>query len=126
MSNLLLEEISHAATELSKGNKVKGWRPYKRRGKSLEAFFNKRVGWVVKCPVLILDQRTPLFVRVPTIRLNCDWVAQPIVIKNDLKVACERIRKQLVSYKGIHPDLHCGNVGWVKIAGELVPRLFDW
>ena len=120
--SILLSALVQAVNELSKGNEVRGWHAYKRRGKPLQAFFNKKLGWVVKCPVLILDQRTPLFVRVPTIRLNCDWVAQPIVIKNDLKVACERIRKQLVSYKGIHPDLHCGNVGW----HENTAVMFDW
>ena len=122
MSKQLLEEISQAAIELSKGNKVKGWHAYKRRGKPLKAYYNKQVGWVVKCPVLILDQRTPLAVRVPTIRLDGEWVAQPIVQKNDLKAAYERIKDRLKPFDWIHPDLHVGNVGWFR--GEAV--MFDW
>lgn len=122
MSTQLLEEINQAADELSKGNKVKGWSAYKRRGKPLEAYFNKRIGWVVKCPVFIMDHRTPLGVRVPTIRLDNDWVAQPIVQKNNLKTAYTAIKEQLKPFNWIHPDLHCGNVGWYNNQAVM----FDW
>lgn len=88
----------------------------------MEAFFNKRLGWVVKKPVFIMDHRTPLCVRVPTIRLDNDWVAQPIVSKVDLKWAVETIRTTLSEFKGIHADLHVGNVGWHNNQAVM----FDW
>jgi hypothetical protein len=122
MQKQLLEELNQIAIELSKGNRVKGWCAYKRHGKPLSAFYNKRIGWVVKCPVLILDQRTPLGVRVPTICLNMNWVAQPIVQKIDLKKAMIIIKTKLLGFEGIYPDLHTGNVGWYK--GNAV--MFDW
>ena len=122
MSITLLEEINQAVNELSKGNKVRGWRAYTRLGKPLESFYNERLGWVIKRPVFILEPRTPLAVRVPTICLRDNWVAQPIVEKTDLKKALITIQIKLMGHKGIHSDLHCGNIGWYK--NEAL--MFDW
>jgi hypothetical protein len=122
MSKQFLEELIQAANELSKGNKVKGWRPYMRRQAPLQAYYNKRLGWVVKHPVFIMDHRTPLGVRVSTIALDNGWVAQPIVQKIRLKEAYNAIKWKLLRFGHIHPDLHVGNIGWFR--DEAV--MFDW
>jgi hypothetical protein len=112
---------------MAAGKPCVGWHAYKRHNKNLNAFYHEGMNVVVKKPVLILDPRTPMTLRVPTIRLDDEWVAQPIVKKTKLKLAYNRLRKQLLSYKGIHPDLHVNNVGWYEISpNKWVPRLFDW
>lgn len=82
------------------------------------------MGVVVKKPNFILDDRTPLTVRVPTIDLKNGWVIQPFVKKVRLKEACDQIREKLNGCydKGIFPDLHTGNVGWLNDE----PKMFDW
>jgi hypothetical protein len=122
MSKQTFFEICDAAIELSKGKKVRGWRPYLRSGKPLESYFNKRIGWVIKRPAYTQQPLTPPSVRVPTIELEDGWVAQPIVRKVDLKKAVIVIRTKLIDFKGTYPDLHWGNVGWHK--GKAV--MFDW
>lgn len=93
-----------------------------RLGKKLNAFYNEKIGLVVKKPMLILDPRTPRSVRVPTICLDSEWIVQPIVKKVRLKIAYNQINKELAKYRGIHPDLHCGNIGWYEDKAVM----FDW
>lgn len=74
---------------------------------------------IVKSPNFILNPRTPLKVRVPTINLGDNWFVQPVVKKVNTKLAVELIREQL---NGVFCDLHRWNVGWYD--GK--PVLFDW
>lgn len=92
--------------------------------RKLQAYHNKKMGVVVKKPNFILDHRTPMDVRVPTLDLKNGWVIQPFVKKVRLKEACEQIRVKLNGCynDGIFPDLHTGNVGWL---GD-EPKMFDW
>ena len=114
------------AKQLCKGNKVKGWQTYVRtynyKPTKLNAFCNKKLGLVIKQPTFILDDKTPDHVRVPTIKLDDGWVVQPIVKKVNLKLACDKLKEQLVNYKTGYPDIHCGNAGWHRGS----PVLFDW
>ena len=89
------------------------------------AYHCKKLGVVVKHPKFILDPRTPLCVRVPTIRLDKYWVAQPVVEKRDLWMAVAIIERRMKPYRkyGIHPDIHTQNVGWWR---GVRPVLFDW
>ena len=82
------------------------------------------MGVVVKKQNFILDERTPMEVRVPTTKLKNGWVVQPLLKKVRLKEACEQIREKLNGCydKGIFPDLHTGNVGWLNDE----PKMFDW
>jgi hypothetical protein len=56
------------------------------------------------------------------------WVCQPILEKKWLKTALIALEKQLQPYlkRGIVPDMHVGNVGWLRENGKMVPKLFDW
>ena len=80
----------------------------------------KDLGLVVKIPNFILNERTPLKVRVPTIRIDQDFVVQPYVEKVKTKEAYLAILKKLKRDVGY--DLHRGNVGWYN--GK--PVMFDW
>ena len=80
----------------------------------------KKGNVIIKAPNFILNQNTPLQVRVPTIKLDYQWVAQPVVKKVNTKLAMELISKQLRKNHGC--DLHRWNVGWYD--GE--PVMFDW
>lgn len=92
--------------------------------RKLQAYHNKKMGVVVKKQNFILDNRTPMNVRVPTLELKNGWVIQPFVKKVRLKEACDVLRVKLTdSYaNGVFPDLHTGNVGWLGTE----PYLFDW
>lgn len=109
---------------LASGVKIKGWKKFKSSTRSMDAFYNEDVGIVLKNPRFILEPRTPLFLRAPTIKLGDGWVVQPFARKTQLKAAVEAIREQLRPYlaKGIFPDLHVGNVGWINNKA----MLFDW
>lgn len=106
------------------GQHVKGWGAFKSTYRGVTAYYNKKLGIVVKVPHFILEPRTPLFLRVPTIKLDDEWVAQPLLRKTDLRRALTMLRKSLKPYldKGIFPDIHAQNVGWYN--GK--PLLFDW
>jgi hypothetical protein len=107
------------------GKKVRGWRTYKRSGKNLDAYYNKKLGVVIKFQYFILDSRTPNKFKVPTFKLDNDgYVVQPIVEKKNLALAVSKLRTKIKPHlkRGIFPDLHVGNVGWYK--GK--PLMFDW
>jgi len=109
---------------MDSGAQVKGWKQFKSTTREMSAFYNKSLGVVVKKPKFILEHRTPLFLRVPTVNLGDGWVAQPLVRKTDLRAALKALRASLKPYLalGFWPDLHKGNVGWY---GKK-PVLFDW
>lgn len=109
---------------LHAGKKVRGWHTYKRSGKNLDAYYNKKLGVVIKFQNFILDSRTPNKFKVPTYKLDEHYVVQPIVVKKNLALAVSKLRAKLKPHlkRGIFPDLHVGNVGWYK--GK--PLMFDW
>jgi hypothetical protein len=109
---------------LLSGESVKGWRRFKSKTRELDAYYNKKLGVVIKKPVFILEHRTPNKFRVPTFELKDDYILQPLVSKKNLGDALVKLRKDMKPYinKGIFPDLHKGNVGWHK--GK--PVMFDW
>lgn len=88
----------------------------------MDAFYHNGLGVVLKCPRFIMEPRTPLILRVPTINLGDGWVVQPIALKTNLKEAVTQIQKKLKKFNGIVPDIHVGNVGWFD--GKAL--LFDW
>lgn len=104
------------------GDGVDGWIRFKSSYRKMDAFYNKRYGTVVKRPKFIMDKRTPLYLRVPTINLGDGWVLQPIVKKTNLKKAVKEIKSALKKHSNINPDIHVGNVGWY----EGKPLMFDW
>ena len=112
------------AERLENGAKVNGWKRYKSTYRKMDAFYHEGLGVVLKNPKFIMEPRTPLNLRVPTIKLGDGWVVQPIAVKTNLKAAVEQIRNQLKPHlaRGISPDIHNGNVGWVD--GK--PLMFDW
>ena len=116
--------LFQTAERLADGGKVKGWKRYKSTYRQMDAFYHEGLGVVLKRPRFIMEPRTPLILRVPTISLGDGWVVQPIAVKTNLKAAVEQIRKQIKPHlaRGIFPDIHAGNVGWVD--GK--PLLFDW
>jgi len=109
---------------LSSGESVKDWKRFKSKSRSLEAFYNKKLGLVIKKPVFILESRTPVKFRVPTYQLKNNYIVQPLVSRKNLGLAVRKLRNQLKPYlkRGIFPDLHTGNVGWYKNK----PLMFDW
>ncbi len=115
-------ELNRVIDDLLVGKQVKGWKKYASRYRNLDAFYNKKVGLVVKLPACIIEHRTPEELRIPTTNLGDGWVSQPIALKTNLRAACEAIRKKLKNHPGIFPDVHTGNVGWYN--GK--PVLFDW
>ena len=109
---------------LHTGRRVRGWDTFKRRGKPLDAYYNKKLGVVIKNQNFVLDAKTPRKFRVPTYYLDQDYLIQPLVEKKNLALAVSKLRSKLKPYlkRGIFPDLHVGNVGWYK--GK--PLMFDW
>lgn len=99
-----------------------GWQQFKSTYRQMDAFYNKRLGVVLKRPRFIMESRTPRHLRVPTINLGDGWVLQPLVKKTRLKEAVRQIRTELNNYPKIKPDIHVGNVGWFD--GK--PLMFDW
>lgn len=116
--------LMESAEKLSLGGELKGWKRFKSKCRKMNAFYHDGMGVVLKKPAFILEHRTPLFLRVPTLKLGGGWVIQPLAVKKDLKLAVDSIRKELRPYiaRGIFPDIHKGNVGWVD--GK--PLMFDW
>jgi hypothetical protein len=116
--------LGESAKMLASGKKVKGWRRFNSKSRKLNAFYNSSLGVVLKKPVFIMDHRTPLALRAPTVYLKDDWVVQPILKRNDLNEALAIIQGQLVPHlaRGIFPDIHRGNIGWL---GKQ-PLMFDW
>lgn len=111
--------------QLATCGKLRGWKKYTSTyRKGMLAFYNPTLGIVLKRPKCILDTKTPLDVRVPTVELGDGWVVQPIVKKVYLRIAVDILRKRMANaYRnGVFPDLHCQNVGWYK--GK--PVMFDW
>jgi hypothetical protein len=108
---------------LADDKNVDGWNRFNSKYRKMDAFYNKTYGMVVKRPNFIMDKRTPLKLRVPTVNLGNGWVLQPLVKKTNLKQAVDQIKMQLKNnYPNINPDLHVGNVGWY----EGKPLMFDW
>ena len=92
-----------------------------RMSKRVPAYRNKKLGLVIKRSNFILNPRTPLKVRVPSITLDqFDWVVQPYCERVKLDVAVQLIKKELSERH--NSDLHPGNVGWYKKK----PVMFDW
>jgi hypothetical protein len=116
--------LFHTAKKLAGGNKMNGWKRFKSTYREMDAFYHDGLGIVLKKPAYIMEHRTPLFLRVPTIKLGDGWVVQPFAKKTNLKIAVNKIQKQLEPYlaRGIFPDIHKGNVGWVNDK----PLMFDW
>lgn len=109
-------------TAFEKYQSAPTWKRYKSKTRKVNAYYNKKLGLVVKKFAFILDDDTPKSLRVPTFDLGNGWVLQPMVKKNNLKAAKEQISKKLKKYPKIGPDLHTGNVGWYN--GK--PLMFDW
>lgn len=123
LSNFQRQYYNSIPKILEYGENVVGWSRFKSKYRRMDAFYNKTYGMVVKRPKFIMDQRTPLKLRVPTINLGDGWVLQPLVKKTNLKQAVDQIKLQLKSkYPNINPDLHTENVGWY----EGKPLMFDW
>lgn len=109
---------------LAAGENVRGWRRFKSTSRKLNAYYNEKLGVVIKKPVFILEHRTPMKFRVPTYELKDDYIVQPLVSKKDLGGALLKLREDMKPYlkRGIFPDLHRGNIGWYQ--GK--PLMFDW
>lgn len=109
---------------LDAGIKVRGFVQVKSTYRNINAFYNHKLGIIVKHPACILEPRIPSYLKAPTINLRDGWVVQPILKKTRLKLAVKRLEKQLKPYRkqGMTPDLHTGNVGWYKNK----PLMFDW
>lgn len=124
MDNSVKQYLYRCAKNLENGIRLKGWKKFKSNVREMEAYYNKKLNIVLKNPRFIMENRTPLIIRVPTIKLADGWVVQPFVSKTNLKMAVEAIRKDLEPYlkRGIFPDIHVGNVGWYN--GKAV--MFDW
>lgn len=116
--------LLYKAEMLDAGTPLKGWKKFKSTARDMSAFYNTECGIVVKKPKFILEHRTPLFLRVPTVDLGDGWVAQPLVRKTNLRAALIALRASLKPHlaRGVFPDLHRGNVGWY----ENKPVMFDW
>jgi hypothetical protein len=123
-SKAVLLDYNDVLDLLHAGERVKGWGTFKRRGNHLDAYYNKKLGVVIKHQNFILDEKTPRKFRVPTYSLDQEYVIQPIVEKKNLALAVSILREKIKPYlkRGIFPDLHVGNVGWYK--GK--PLMFDW
>ena len=123
-SNFALWYYNDVLDLLHAGKKVRGWGTFKRRGNHLDAYYNKKLGVVIKHQNFILDGRTPNKFKVPTYSLDQEYVIQPLVEKKNLGLAVSKLRAKLKPYlkRGIFPDLHVGNVGWYKNK----PLMFDW
>lgn len=116
--------LLYKADLLDSGTQLKGWKRFKSTYREMSAFYNTKDGIVLKKPKFILDHRTPVSLRVPTVKLGDGWVAQPLVRKTDLGKALKTLKEDLRPYlkKGIFPDIHRGNVGWYE--GKAL--MFDW
>lgn len=93
---------------------------FRRISERVPVYSSRSRGIVLKRGHFILDV-PPSSVRVPTRKVaNTDWTIQPIVARVFLRDAVRVIRSKLP--KGVFPDLHTGNVGWLN--GRAV--MFDW
>ncbi len=117
--------LSEIADELDKECGPKRLGDFVRICKRSYVYRNRKIGIVLKAPSFIMTPNTPLRVRIPTIKINSDWVAQPIAVRSRAAEAVIALQYKLVNVNP-YPDLHKDNVGWIKVEGKLVPRLFDW
>jgi hypothetical protein len=111
-----LRGVIELIEELDQPQCVNGWWKICKRG---PVYLHKGDGIIIKRPNFILNSKTPLKVRVPTIKLTAEWVTQPEVFKYDTDLAVKIIKQQLGK---VFCDLHKYNVGWYR--GE--PVMFDW
>jgi hypothetical protein len=128
LSRLERKHLLLCARDLEQDIALPKWHRYTSKRRKMLCFYNKEMGVVVKKPALVLERRTPMLLRAPTIDLGEGWVCQPILEKKRLKMALIALEKQLQPYikRGIVPDIHVGNVGWMCEKGKMVPKLFDW
>jgi hypothetical protein len=128
LSRLECKHLLLCARDLEAGMTLPKWHRYISKRRKMLCFYNKEMGVVVKKPAFVLEHRTPRLLRAPTINLGEGWVCQPILEKKRLKMALIALEKQLQPYikRGIVPDIHVGNVGWLCENGKMVPKLFDW
>lgn len=124
LSSLERKHLLLCARDLSDDMKLPKWHRYISKRRTMLCFYNKEMGLVVKKPAFILEHRLPLVFRAPTINLGDGWVCQPILEKKRLKLAFNKLHKDLKPYikRGIYPDIHLGNIGWYNNK----PLLFDW
>ena len=124
LSSLERKHLRLCARDLSDNMQLPKWYRYISRRRKMLCFYNKEIGLVIKKPAFILEHRTPLVFRAPTIDLGDGWVCQPILEKKRLKLAFNKLHKDLKPYikRGIYPDIHLGNIGWYNKK----PLLFDW
>ena len=124
LSSLERKHLRLCARDLSDNMQLPKWYRYISRRRKMLCFYNKEIGLVIKKPAFILEHRTPLVFRAPTIDLGDGWVCQPILEKKMLKLAFNKLHKDLKPYnkRGIYPDMHLGNIGWYNKK----PLLFDW
>jgi hypothetical protein len=124
LSSLERKHLLLCARDLSDDIQLPKWYRYISKRRKMLCFYNKEMGVVLKKPAFILEHRTPLVFRAPTIDLGYGWVCQPILEKKRLKLAYNRLLKDLKPYikRGIYPDIHIGNIGWYNNK----PLFFDW
>jgi hypothetical protein len=124
----IIQSLNDATLLFEKNIKVVGFKKATSTYRNMDAYYNRGLGIIVKRPACILEPRTPSFLCVPTTKLARGWVVQPIVQKTRLKEAVGVLEQQLKPYRdmGYAPDLHHGNVGWLRENGKMVPKMFDW
>ena len=124
LSSLERKHLRLCVRDLSDNMQLPKWYRYISKRRKMLCFYNKEMGVVLKKPAFILEHRTPLVFRAPTIDLGDGWVCQPILEKKRLKLAYNKLYKELKPYikRGIYPDIHIGNIGWYNNK----PLLFDW
>ncbi len=116
-------KLTEYAKRLADGKSVKGFRRFKSTYRTMDAYYSRELRVVIKRHVNILDPRTPLGLRVPTMKLFEYWVAQPLVRKTNLRKAVDLVESRMSAYgRRFYTDVHVGNVGWY--AREAL--LFDW
>lgn len=113
--------LSGIADELDKEYGPKRLGDFVRICKRSYVYRNRRMSIILKAPSFILAMNTPLRVRIPTIKINKDWVAQPIAVRSHAAAAVIALQYKLVNVNP-YPDLHKENVGW----WHGVPLMYDW
>lgn len=117
--NILVETHENNGRKIKhKSIKVDGHR-FQAICKRVPVYKSKKLNLILKRPALILNEKTPKSVRIPTIEINGLWVVQPIANLENNHGALAI----LTAVKGLgESDLHLGNVGWYD--GK--PVMFDW
>ena len=122
LSRSELKELRQAAIDIWSNGCPKKFGNWSRICKRVPVYLDKKRGIVIKRPNFILNTRTPLKLRAPTIKLDKNWVgwvAQPYCEKTRTALA---VKLLCIKLGKLHCDLHNLNVGWYD--GE--PVLFDW